>query len=853
MRLSHFATWAFVLVGLCIIGCASLGENDSEDGGSGGSDDQETDTSTSDGTGGDGDTDSDSDTDTDSDTDADTDADIDGDADGDTDTDTDTTSCPGAGLVDGGFCDDLNFIDIPVATTVHESKCYLKYRRRLAIECERGKPLGDYPTSDDNKTSSLDEAAARIALGQDTAAVNEMLLDSSAKKWGLYGSYFEIPDFPLCARNGDYDFTAQALIRNAYTNRDDVDHLWSSTRQKIRWDLLTANGTNHHRNITVCTFTVEDTENHILMTETSRYLTNQLLLEDSLSPEQVEEFDNAVNGFDDWMLEHLKTFFVDYFDEFNSKPYQGYTLHAINNLHSYTESDRVRLAAQMTLDLLSAWFAVQSNGLRRIVPFRRKPGYADGTEGWDGDAEAARMAVLAGNYEYLKGDKRPVTSLSDQHGADEGSEFDDRNTLPDYALVRSISIRTGQGVNKVTLSLQDGSQLGHGGDGGSLQTLSLEEDEYVTQLELNTGEVEDNTQIVFVRFTTNNGNTLAGGTETGSPITLTAPTGWQITGLIGRSDDAVRKLGAVFTPVDYFYDDGDYRLPYGMDKAFVAAVTDYVVPDLILDLIIRKDHNSYFQKFKHLGVELYSSSKSFLISAGGVFFTYQWPDLISEEQHGWARATTLMPTHDPTSDYKNWIRIEGNADKKARYNHGIAPNFACGTNVVIPPVIPDYCMVQEDNWHFVDFTAPTCPLDFGFYVAVYKEDCDSTACSDIAANFGFFEAREAEGISFEDFKKTVLEGNGHRDYQSSDLLTYLKSDGTIITFRALHTQPWTWNIVSIDGVAETRNIQSWPLADGDIIKAERDGYVEIQNPYLGRKLILDMSDPLNPKRTEEAL
>ena len=105
-----------------------------------------------------------------------------------------------------------------------------------------------------------------------------------------------------------------------------------------------------------------ETENHILMMQITRYFHNQLT-----------GINNAENGFDQWMVDHLNHFLQKYFDEYNSKPYQAHALAPIYTLAALAESPSVRAAANNVIDMTSAVQAAQSNKLRRFSPFRRQP------------------------------------------------------------------------------------------------------------------------------------------------------------------------------------------------------------------------------------------------------------------------------------------------------------------------------------------------------------------------------------------------------------------------------------------------------------------------------------------------
>ncbi|GAC1653976.1 MAG: hypothetical protein NVS4B3_17520 [Gemmatimonadaceae bacterium] len=131
-----------------------------------------------------------------------------------------------------------------------------------------------------------------------------------------------------------------------------------------------------HRNI-------GETENHILMIATVRYLTNQLLFQRDRGAKPDQAHDNRRNGSADEddefgapcfeiLLTLLRNYLRDDFSEYNAKPYQDETRWALLNLCTYAYDHEVRLAARMVLDYVSAHMAVSSNDLRRLVPFRRR-------------------------------------------------------------------------------------------------------------------------------------------------------------------------------------------------------------------------------------------------------------------------------------------------------------------------------------------------------------------------------------------------------------------------------------------------------------------------------------------------
>ncbi len=208
----------------------------------------------------------------------------------------------------------------------------------------------------------------------------------------------------LCRRKGDYDFVLQILLRIAYIDDQSGQKLLTGpARDKMTHVLLSENGVEHHEKISVggC-MTVTDTENHILMTEVSRYLTNQLLFAEAVKLHQPTAlYDNSKNGFDQWMLKHLAEFLKNDFSEFNSRPYEGYTQITLNNLYDYSKNLQVKKMAQMVLDYSGAKFAISSNGMRRSAPYRRQKDWLNYDDLVFYDTVVSRHFFLAGNYNYI--------------------------------------------------------------------------------------------------------------------------------------------------------------------------------------------------------------------------------------------------------------------------------------------------------------------------------------------------------------------------------------------------------------------------------------------------------------------
>jgi hypothetical protein len=196
----------------------------------------------------------------------------------------------------------------------------------------------------------------------------------------LVGTTVEEDDVPFAAmaRPGDYDPALKGLmvIANRYRkliNEAILDHL---LRHLVPLNLRGPHDPNVE-SYWVGPEILPETENHMLMIESSRYLVNQFLFEFYLDP----KYDNDENGMTMWLLSYLQTLAKHDFLEFNSRPYQRYSLHALLNLAEFAR-DPVKTAARIVLDYSMVKFAVSSSWQRRICPFRRQNGRLNRPDEW---------------------------------------------------------------------------------------------------------------------------------------------------------------------------------------------------------------------------------------------------------------------------------------------------------------------------------------------------------------------------------------------------------------------------------------------------------------------------------------
>ncbi|MDH6625526.1 hypothetical protein M2271_003337 [Streptomyces sp. LBL] len=138
---------------------------------------------------------------------------------------------------------------------------------------------------------------------------------------------------------------------------------------------------------------------------------------------------------------------------------------------------------------------------------------------------------------------------SDFYGGPHGTAFNDADDLPAAPSPRTLTLRGGTRLNTVSLTLDGGTVLSHGGTGGTASSLALASGEHLTSVKLTQGQKDGRTRIFSAAFATDKGRTLSAGTPATDTKTFTAPSGWQITGFTGRSGDEIDKLGVVYAPI----------------------------------------------------------------------------------------------------------------------------------------------------------------------------------------------------------------------------------------------------------------------------------------------------------------
>jgi hypothetical protein len=545
-----------------------------------------------------------------------------------------------------------------------------------------------------------------------------------------------------------------------------------------------------------------ETENHLLGIATVKYLTNQLLYQQEVADAAKSNtapnhfvYDNNRNGGDDvqavtvWILQEIATLLRSDFQEYNAKNYQIESLSAILNLATYAYDGRVKLAARMLLDYISAKAAVSSNDLRRAPPFRRR------------------------NEDVNYGPKDPVDGHIER------------------PLVFQVPAQYPNKDNPIPGYNPDPLLILYGQLAGNISMLWKYPYPYAMQ---------------------------------------DPPLPWQE----GFADMA------------------------WAEQMVHAAICDYRIPPSILDLFVTNKHRRFFQRLHHNALkgeyadEIYAGSPSYLITAGGhptdfayradigvesyllatylgAFFVGATSAILAaeaaeelingaSENRGAAMPTTFIPTGEAL-DLKGVIQFGiYTADAAPDAHHmGVAPDFACGYGIYLPPSIhqgdPRCVWDQDEKWIFVDRSNP--PDQPGYYLAIrmaHGFDGRMYGCLeayDTLVNYG-----TDTWMDFGEFQSKVKGNNSALILEAGNdqINAYVMLSGQQIQFKiSPHSE-----IVTPDSAfvppPEDQPFTGSEFAYGTIIHSgQGSAYIKIMNPALGTTITLDMTDPLNPVRTSE--
>jgi hypothetical protein len=268
------------------------------------------------------------------------------------------------------------------------------------------------------------------------------------------------------------------------------------------------------------------------------------------------------------------------------------------------------------------------------------------------------------------------------------------------------------------------------------------------------------------------------------------------------------------------------------------------------------------------GVEIYYSSPSFLLTAGGMFLNsgYGHDELMGFKDAGAVQSTTLLPTRADLN-FEDVIRFDPYPNDRHANNTGVYCGFACGANFQIPDRWKA-CSEQLPNspWIFINFNTHCDGIGpLGFYVAAYRRtvnilhaEGDGTVTTE-PVEIGFMHAIEASQIDFTWFVDQTrrLNPNLQVDYagevaSNAGEYVFKSADGHTYTFHlwpASHA--YRARVIAMDGTPLEEDLTRLPLAESPYLSSPgHEGYVEIRHPGCTTPLVLDFRDALQPIRVD---
>jgi hypothetical protein len=668
--------------------------------------------------------------------------------------------------------------------------------------------------------------------------ISDAIMEASPGWCGTFGP--GVSDHGDQKFTGDYDMTLMFLLPLAYNY---YCQLRPEAREKVI-TLLLARGRIHRASIADDVFTsggapndwsragyvsewpgvnlgdIPETENHVLMIATARYLTNQLLYQRDRDPSH----DNRRNGCLEQLRGLLRNYLGDDFAEYNAKNYQEQTRHALLNLCSYAYDAEVRLGARMVLDYISAHIVVSSNDLRRMVPFRRRNeginvnlvpggGFMDvgllDASATGADPMPAQFALLAGNtrayrrpnYRIWPGEAKPARPWEWAITSNFGTELG-LGAVSDYRLppsvhdlfVNDLHRRFFQRIHRHLLLEEAGQQR----NCDNMEIYASSPSYLIT----------------------------AGG----------RPARWVIPGEKGRGYYA-QNLG-VAVPISF--------MPTGLSawnnmKASLRQLAISVgIPARPMSLKAVAGVLGISAPFSLFG----------LFMAKGFHPSFNDPkDLIYPSTNDSRDLIQLLQFSDDAED-----DISG-GDHGGTENYGVAPDFACGFAYWLPgwTGVP----MDKDGIWFVNRKSNDKEFA-GFFLAIIK--------------WGLFVVLEAfdtwrhPEVTFCEFQGHVREKNSNIQFHSGLPPTkYTTYYGNVIDFVIWHSVEldnhiFGSKILNIeyaagdpgDTLVEAGNYPDQTrFLDGTILKSGRDAVTEIDNPHLGTRITLDWSDPSHLVRISE--
>ncbi|PHH49639.1 Sphingomyelinase [Ceratocystis fimbriata CBS 114723] len=158
------------------------------------------------------------------------------------------------------------------------------------------------------------------------------------------------------------------------------------------------------------------------------------------------------------------------------------------------------------------------------------------------DRDPVQVSLTWTQSETLRQSDIFGTSLG-QSWFNDAPEIATKSTRPKAS---KIAFSGNERVDKVSVTLDDGTSFEHGGGGGDMKEITLAADEYWTTIDICQATGESNNRIVYVKATATGEKWVEVGRTSTSCQKYSAPNGFQIVGFVGQVGDEIDQLGVVY-------------------------------------------------------------------------------------------------------------------------------------------------------------------------------------------------------------------------------------------------------------------------------------------------------------------
>jgi hypothetical protein len=224
---------------------------------------------------------------------------------------------------------------------------------------------------------------------------------------GFIGTSLPVPGYD----QGDFDMSLLGCSSLLGLFLEDRLLLTDATLIHLLEKVIRTWGQTPKAHFDVLFVSIPETENHLFMSESTRYLTNQILWENARKLPELQTLrdslvhagiviDNDQGMLKRLLLKVMQQAMCKGFFEFNAQIYQRFTIHALDNLHSFAHDSSITVGAACLLDYLSTVFAFQSDNALRYGPFRRSSEVYQDSTLIANDAACSFFAIQSGAFTW---------------------------------------------------------------------------------------------------------------------------------------------------------------------------------------------------------------------------------------------------------------------------------------------------------------------------------------------------------------------------------------------------------------------------------------------------------------------